>query len=130
MNLPFRVLFEDQHLIVLSKEPGLLAQGDSSGEVSLVDLLRTHFGRNYVGLIHRLDRNTSGLMVVAKRSKSADRLSEQLRTGNWSANTMPFFGDTSKIFVKPFGSISSRKTSGPMKSGSFEREPPAPKMRH
>ncbi len=81
MSPPFRVLFEDQHLIVLSKEPGLLSQGDSSGESSLVDLLRIHFGRNYVGLIHRLDRNTSGLMVVAKRSKSADRLSEQLRTG-------------------------------------------------
>ena len=81
MNPPFRILFEDQHLIVLSKEPGLLSQGDSSGETSLVDLLRIHFGRHYVGLIHRLDRNTSGLMVVAKRSKSADRLSEQLRTG-------------------------------------------------
>jgi 23S rRNA pseudouridine1911/1915/1917 synthase len=81
MNPPFRVLFEDQHLIVLSKEPGLLSQGDASGETSLVDLLRVHFGRNYVGLIHRLDRNTSGLMVVAKRSKSADRLSEQLRSG-------------------------------------------------
>ena len=81
MSTPFRVLFEDQHLIVLSKEPGILAQGDASGEPSLVDHLRTHFGRHYVGLIHRLDRNTSGLMVVAKRSKSADRLSEQLRTG-------------------------------------------------
>jgi 23S rRNA pseudouridine1911/1915/1917 synthase len=82
MNDAFRVLFEDQHLVVLSKAPGLLSQGDASGEASLVDLLRTHFGRNYVGLVHRLDRNTSGLMVVAKRSKSADRLSEQLRTGD------------------------------------------------
>ena len=82
MDPPFRILFEDQHLIVLSKEPGLLSQGDASGEASLVDLLRTHFGRHYVGLIHRLDRNTSGLMVVAKRSKSADRLSDQLRTGD------------------------------------------------
>ena len=81
INRPFRILFEDTHLLVLSKAPGLLSQGDSSGEASLVDLLRTHFGRNYVGLIHRLDRNTSGLMVVAKRSKSADRLSEQLKSG-------------------------------------------------
>lgn len=78
---PFKVYFEDQHLIVLSKPPGLLSQGDSSGEENLVDVLRTRFGRNYVGLIHRLDRNTSGLMVVAKRSKAADRLSEQLRDG-------------------------------------------------
>jgi 23S rRNA pseudouridine1911/1915/1917 synthase len=81
LNPPFRILFEDQHLIVLSKAPGLLSQGDSSGEASLVDLLRAHFGRNYVGLIHRLDRNTSGLMVVAKRSKSAERLTAQLQAG-------------------------------------------------
>ena len=78
---PFEILFEDQHLIVLSKAPGILSQGDISGEPSLVDLLRTHFGRNYVGLIHRLDRNTSGLMIVAKRSKSAERLTEQLQNG-------------------------------------------------
>lgn len=74
--------YEDQHLIVLSKPAGLLSQSDASGAHSLVDFLREHFGRNYVGLVHRLDRNTSGLMVVAKRSKSADRLSEQLRTGD------------------------------------------------
>lgn len=84
MNSSFRILFEDPHLAVLSKAPGLLTQGDASGEPSLVDHLRTHFGRHYVGLIHRLDRNTSGLMVVAKRSKSADRLSEQLRSGELS----------------------------------------------
>ena len=78
---PFRILFEDQHFIVLSKEPGLLSQGDITGDENLVDLLRVHFGRNYVGLIHRLDRNTSGLMVVAKRSKSAERLTEQLQNG-------------------------------------------------
>jgi 23S rRNA pseudouridine1911/1915/1917 synthase len=81
LNPPFRILFEDQHVLVLSKSPNVLSQSDSSGEPSLVDLLRNHFGRNYVGLIHRLDRNTSGLMVVAKRSKSAERLSLQLTSG-------------------------------------------------
>ena len=78
---PFEILFEDQHLIVLSKAPGVLSQGDISGEPSLVEHLREHFGRHYVGLIHRLDRNTSGLMIVAKRSKSAERLSDQLQNG-------------------------------------------------
>jgi 23S rRNA pseudouridine1911/1915/1917 synthase len=78
---PFRILFEDQHLVVLSKAAGLLSQGDSSGEASLVDLLRSYFKRNYVGLLHRLDRNTTGLMVVAKRSKSAERLTAQLQSG-------------------------------------------------
>jgi 23S rRNA pseudouridine1911/1915/1917 synthase len=79
--LPEHIFFEDQHLLVLSKPAGLLSQGDISEDTNLVDLLRVRFGRNYVGLIHRLDRNTSGLMVVAKRSKSALRLTEQLQDG-------------------------------------------------
>ncbi len=67
--------------MVIHKPAGLLSQGDHSGDSNLVDMLRLYFGRNYVGLIHRLDRNTSGLMVVAKRSKSAERLSQQLLNG-------------------------------------------------
>lgn len=74
-------LFEDAHLIVLSKPAGLLSQGEATGDVNLVDELRNYFGRYYVGLVHRLDRNTSGLMVVAKRSKAAARLTESLQTG-------------------------------------------------
>lgn len=80
-ELPFPVLFEDQHLIVLSKPAGLLSQGDQSGDESLVDILRGYFGRHYVGLIHRLDRNTSGCMVVAKRTKAANRLTDALTSG-------------------------------------------------
>ena len=76
-----RILFEDNHLIVLDKPAGLLSQGEVTGDENLVDWLRGHFGRHYVGLIHRLDRNTSGIMVVAKRTKAAQRLSDALRDG-------------------------------------------------
>ncbi len=76
-----RIHFEDTHLIVLEKPTGLLSQGEHSGDENLVDLLRKRFGRAYVGLVHRLDRNTSGLMVVAKRSKSAKRLTQSLQDG-------------------------------------------------
>ncbi len=75
------LFYEDQHLVVLSKPPNLLSQGDHSEASNLVDLLRQAWGRPYVGLVHRLDRNTSGLMVVAKRSKAASRLSEALVAG-------------------------------------------------
>lgn len=74
-----KILFEDPQVIVLSKPPGLLSQGDDSREPSLVDWLRDYLGRPYVGLIHRLDRNTSGIMIVAKRTKAAQRLSEDLK---------------------------------------------------
>ncbi len=85
-EVPFKIFFEDQHLIVLSKPAGLLSQSDISGEASLVDVLREYFGRHYVGMIHRLDRNTTGLMVVAKRSKSAERLTTQLQKGELIRN--------------------------------------------
>ena len=77
----FNIHFEDVHLVVLSKPAGLLSQGEHTGDENLVDLLKPHFGRNYVGLIHRLDRNTSGLMVVAKRTKAAQRLTQSLQEG-------------------------------------------------
>lgn len=81
-----RILYEDPHLVVLSKPAGLLSQGDASGDEDLVSQLRVHFGRHYVGLVHRLDRNTSGLMVVAKRSKSAERLTQALQSGKLKRN--------------------------------------------
>ncbi|MEK6705149.1 MAG: RluA family pseudouridine synthase [Bdellovibrionota bacterium] len=80
------ILFEDTHLIVLSKPAGLLSQGgpDKPNLPNLVDWLRSYLGRHYVGLIHRLDRNTSGIMLVAKRTKSAARLSQALQRGEIS----------------------------------------------
>lgn len=74
------ILFEDNHLIVLSKPSGLLSQGEKTGDANVVDWLRERWGRPYVGLIHRLDRNTSGLMVVAKRTKAAQRLTDALQS--------------------------------------------------
>lgn len=74
-----RILFEDANVIVLSKPAGLLSQGAKEGEANLVDWLRGYLERHYVGLVHRLDRNVSGLMVVAKRTKAASRLSEALK---------------------------------------------------
>jgi 23S rRNA pseudouridine1911/1915/1917 synthase len=75
------IYYEDPHLIVLSKPSGLLSQGEKKGDPNLVDALRDYLGRPYVGLIHRLDRNTSGIMIVAKRSKSAQRLTTALQQG-------------------------------------------------
>lgn len=81
-----RILFEDPHLIVLSKPAGLLSQGEHRGDSNLVDFLREYLKRPYIGLIHRLDRNTSGLMVVAKRTKSAQRLTLSLQKGEIQRN--------------------------------------------
>jgi 23S rRNA pseudouridine1911/1915/1917 synthase len=89
MNLD--VLFEDNHCLAVNKPAGLLSQGDASGDPSLVDLatiyLKTRYnkpGNVYVGLLHRLDRPTSGVVLLAKTSKAAGRLSDQFRTGTIS----------------------------------------------
>jgi 23S rRNA pseudouridine1911/1915/1917 synthase len=89
MNLD--VLFEDNHCLAVNKPAGLLSQGDASGDPSLVDLathyLKTRYnkpGNVYVGLLHRLDRPTSGVVLLAKTSKAAGRLSDQFRTGTVS----------------------------------------------
>ena len=77
------ILYEDNHLLCISKPSGLLSQPGPPGEISLPEVLGGYRqqaenkpGKGYVGLVHRLDRNVSGAMVVAKTSKAAARLSK------------------------------------------------------
>ena len=79
-------LYEDNHVLCLAKPAGLLSQPGPPGEVSLPDVLasyRQHAeskpGPGWIGIVHRLDRNVSGAMVVAKTSKAAGRLSKLFR---------------------------------------------------
>lgn len=80
------ILYLDNHLLVVCKPAGLLAQADATGDPDLLslgkDYLKAHFhkpGNVYLGLVHRLDRPASGVMVFARTSKAAARLSEQFR---------------------------------------------------
>lgn len=82
------VFHEDNHLLVLYKPAGLLIQGDDTGDATLMDLVRqwikTRYekpGRVFLGLVHRLDRPVAGVVVFARTSKAAGRLSEQFREG-------------------------------------------------
>ena len=82
------ILYEDNHCLAINKPAGLLSQGDSTGDRSLLELARDYLkttyakpGNVFVGLVHRLDRPTSGVVVVARTSKGASRLSEQFRDG-------------------------------------------------
>ena len=82
-----RILYEDNHLLVVEKPVNLPVQADSSGDEDLLSLLkaylRSHYGKPgeaYLGLVHRLDRPVGGVMVFAKTSKAAQRLSAQFNT--------------------------------------------------
>jgi 23S rRNA pseudouridine1911/1915/1917 synthase len=88
MQHPLERLYEDNHCLAVNKPAGLLSQGDESGEASLVELIRRDLkiryqkpGNVYVGLLHRLDRPTSGVVLLAKTSKAAGRLSSEFRSG-------------------------------------------------
>ncbi len=80
------VLYLDNHLLVVNKPPGVLVQADRTGDADLLSIgkafLKDRFhkpGDVYLGLVHRLDRPASGVMVFARTSKAAARLSEQFR---------------------------------------------------
>ncbi|MBR3081961.1 MAG: RluA family pseudouridine synthase [Clostridiales bacterium] len=82
-----KILYEDNHLIVCIKPAGVLSQSDGSGSPDMLTILKRYIkekyekpGEVYLGLVHRLDRPVSGVMVFARTSKAASRLSEQIRT--------------------------------------------------
>ena len=83
------ILYLDNHLFVLYKPAGLLVQGDRSQDITLLELgrgwLKEHYGKPgkvFLGLVHRLDRPVAGVVLFARTSKAAARISEQFRSGN------------------------------------------------
>ncbi len=92
MTQPYEptVLYEDNHILVVLKEQNLASCADESGDENLLDLLKEYLrvryekkGNVFLGLVHRLDRPTGGVMVFAKTSKAAARLSAQMREGDF-----------------------------------------------
>ena len=80
------VLYEDNHIIVVVKPENILSQGDNTGDISMVEIVKEYLkkkynkpGNVYLGLIHRLDRPVGGIMVFAKTSKAAARLSKSFQ---------------------------------------------------
>ncbi len=85
------VLYEDNHIIVVVKPQNMLTQGDSSGDPDILSEVKQYIkekynkpGEAFVGLVHRLDRPTGGVMVFAKTSKAANRLSRSIREGEFT----------------------------------------------
>ena len=81
-----KIVYEDNHLLVVEKMPGIGVQEDISGKLDLLTLLKEYIkdkyhkpGNVYLGLVHRLDMPVGGLMVFAKTSKAASRLSDLIR---------------------------------------------------
>jgi 23S rRNA pseudouridine1911/1915/1917 synthase len=83
---PFSVIYEDNHLLIVNKSAGVLVQGDATGDTPLVELCKDYIKRKYskpgavfLGVVHRIDRPVSGIVVLARTSKALERMNELFR---------------------------------------------------
>ena len=109
-----QVLYEDNHLIIVNKRPGDIVQGDKTGDVPLGEVVKEYIkikydkpGNVYLGVVHRLDRPTSGIVLFAKTSKALPRLNKLFKEKDakktyWAVvkNTPPNQEDTLVHFMK------------------------------
>ena len=105
-----KVIYEDNHIIVVEKKPNVPSQADKTGDVDMLTIIKKYIkekynkpGNVYLGLVHRLDRPVGGVMIFAKTSKSASRLSNQVRE---------------KVFKKKYLAVVDGKIEN--KSGTLE----------
>ncbi len=80
-----QILYEDNHLIILNKRVGDIVQGDKTGDIPLSDIVKQYLAEKYnkpgaafLGVVHRIDRPTSGIVIFAKTSKALSRLNKML----------------------------------------------------
>ncbi len=85
-----KIIYEDNHLIVVIKKPNIPVQLDESNDLDLQSIIKKYLknkynkkGNVYLGIVHRLDRPVGGIMVFAKTSKSASRLTQEMHTGDF-----------------------------------------------
>ena len=123
-----QILFEDNHIIVINKRVGDIVQGDRTGDKPLSDVVKEYIkekynkpGKAFLGVVHRLDRPTSGVVIFAKTSKSLERLNKMLREKKidktyWAIvkNKLPLEKDTLIHYLK--------KNSKNNKSSAFKKE--------
>lgn len=86
-QLANKIIYEDNHLLVVNKDAGQLVQGDKTGDKTLIDVYKAYLkavyekpGNVFLGLVHRLDRPVSGIVVLSKTSKGLERMNALFRT--------------------------------------------------
>lgn len=86
MTIADQILYEDNHLLALNKLPGQITQGDKTGDTPLADLVKAYIkerdgkpGNVFCGVIHRLDRPVSGVVLLAKTSKALSRMTQKVK---------------------------------------------------
>lgn len=104
-----QIVYEDNHLLVINKKVGQLVQGDKTGDDSLLELIKNFIkkrddkpGNVFLGLVHRIDRPTSGLVIYAKTSKALSRLTQMVKNREikktyWAVVTKEMIPQTQRL---------------------------------
>ena len=130
------VLYEDNHIIVVVKPVNILSQADSTTDLDMITMIKAYLkekyqkkGNVYLGLVHRLDRVVGGVMVFAKTSKAASRLSESIRKNEFHKEYLAVChgrvkkSDTLIDYLKKendFSTVVSDKNNGKLSELSYE----------
>jgi 23S rRNA pseudouridine1911/1915/1917 synthase len=100
-DVSVEIIFEDNHLLVIKKPKNVLTQKDKTNDFDLGEILKQYLkekynkpGNVFLGTVHRLDRPVGGVMVFTKTSKSASRISEQIRNGNFTKKYLALLNGT------------------------------------
>ena len=131
--MSLEVLYEDNHLIAVNKRSGDITQGDKTGDTPLPDIIKQWLkekydkpGNVFCGVIHRLDRPTTGIVLFAKTSKALSRMNEQFKTKEVQKT---YWAITEKSNVPATGKLVNylRKDTVKNKSFAFDKEVPQSK---
>ena len=129
-----QVIYEDNHLIVVNKRPGDIVQGDKTGDTPLSEVVKQYIAKKYIkpgavflGVVHRLDRPTSGLVVFARTSKALGRLNKMFaerktKKTYWAMVKKPVSPDR--------GTLEHYLLRNPKQNKSYAHLKPVPEAKH
>lgn len=118
-----KVVYEDNHIIIVNKFSGEIVQGDKTGDKPLSDIVKEYIkekynkpGNVFLGVVHRLDRPVSGLVVFAKTSKALSRLNDMFRTGDVHKT---YWAITKRRDIAPEGTLTDWLTRNERQNKSY-----------
>lgn len=129
-----KVVYEDNHLIIVYKESGEIVQGDKTGDTPLSDTVKGYIkekyqkpGEVFLGVVHRLDRPVSGLVIFARTSKALSRLNDMFRRGDVHKT---YWAITKNAPLRPMGTLTNWlvRNEKQNKSYVYDKEVPQSKQ--
>ena len=125
-----RVVYEDNHIIIVSKESGEIVQGDKTGDVPLSEMVKQYIKEKYakpgavfLGVVHRLDRPVSGLVVFARTSKALERLNRMFAQGEVHKT---YWAITQNMPAEPEGTLEHWLTRNEQQNKSYASDSEKP----